>query len=172
MGEASSARGQAMLKLADALKPLTDSLTDDQKRRLPVLLRGMGRMMAGGGFMRERGPRWRGGAGMYPPEMGAPGMGAPGMGAPGMGGPGMGGPGMGGPGMGGPGMGGPGMGGPGWRGPRWQRQGSRGPLAPSAPADGFCARERFGMVDPDGSGPWIDRSDLGRQLPFGPGQKL
>lgn len=45
-GEIMTARGATMTKMAEAMKPLYDSLTDDQKRRLQVLMRGQ---MARGG---------------------------------------------------------------------------------------------------------------------------
>jgi zinc resistance-associated protein len=40
-GDAAVARGQALQKLADAAQPLWASLSDDQKRRLPILMHGM-----------------------------------------------------------------------------------------------------------------------------------
>ena len=51
MAEASSARGEAMKKIVDAAQPLYASLSEDQKRRLQVLMRGPGARMA---EMRER----------------------------------------------------------------------------------------------------------------------
>lgn len=46
-GEMMSARGAALTKLASALKPLHDSLSDDQKRRLQSLMRPIGGRMFG-----------------------------------------------------------------------------------------------------------------------------
>lgn len=43
MGEASTRRGQAMTRLAEAARPLYASLSDDQKRRLRTLMRHPGR---------------------------------------------------------------------------------------------------------------------------------
>jgi zinc resistance-associated protein len=40
-GEADMTRGRAALKLADAVQPLWSTLTDEQKRRLPMLARGI-----------------------------------------------------------------------------------------------------------------------------------
>ena len=57
-GEMLSARGAALTKLADAMKPIHDSLSDDQKRRMHMLMRGGGmRQGAGPGFMPGRGQR-------------------------------------------------------------------------------------------------------------------
>lgn len=50
-GEMMSARGAAMTKMADAMKPFHDSLTDDQKRRMRMLMRmGQGGMRQGEGM--------------------------------------------------------------------------------------------------------------------------
>jgi len=54
-GEADRARGEAAVKMADAASPLWNSLTDEQKKRFPLLMRSMmgpsdrmaGSMMAG-----------------------------------------------------------------------------------------------------------------------------
>ena len=69
MAEAALVRGEALKKISDAAKPLYASLTDEQKRRLPLLMhggrggwregRGMGDMMRN--MMGDRGP---GGPGM------------------------------------------------------------------------------------------------------------
>ena len=78
MSEASILRGETMKKLADAAAPLYGTLSEDQKRRLPHLMRGlgggMGRHHMGGhfgggrfgdgpGFDGPRGPRGEGGRG-------------------------------------------------------------------------------------------------------------
>lgn len=64
MGEAATKRGQAMTRFADAARPLYASLSDDQKRRLRVLMRHgrdggrhgmMGRDMMGHDMMDGRG---------------------------------------------------------------------------------------------------------------------
>ena len=61
-GEMMSARGTAITRMADAMKPLHDTLTDDQKRRLRVLMRPMGRGAGergdGSGPRRGMGPHW------------------------------------------------------------------------------------------------------------------
>jgi zinc resistance-associated protein len=55
-GETMSARGAAMTKMAEAMKPLHDSLTDEQKQRLRMLMRtGNGMMAMGGGGASPRG---------------------------------------------------------------------------------------------------------------------
>ncbi len=46
-GEIMSARGAAMTKMAEAMKPFHDSLTDDQKRRLQILMRPAGGRRSG-----------------------------------------------------------------------------------------------------------------------------
>lgn len=51
-GEAATKRGQAMTRLADAARPLYASLSDDQKRRLRVLMRAPA--LAGNGPMMRR----------------------------------------------------------------------------------------------------------------------
>jgi hypothetical protein len=59
-GDAAVARGQALQKLAAAAKPLWASLTDDQKRRLPILMHGMrARNMMGRRDDRQRQGGWR-----------------------------------------------------------------------------------------------------------------
>jgi zinc resistance-associated protein len=62
-GDAATARGDALHKLADAAQPLWASLSDDQKRRLPVLMHGM----RGRGGMEQRGGGQRRGD-MQPPN--------------------------------------------------------------------------------------------------------
>jgi len=51
MADAATARGDALHKIVDAAQPLYASLSDDQKRRLPMLMRGM---RGPGGMMRGR----------------------------------------------------------------------------------------------------------------------
>lgn len=119
-GDFMAEHGAALQKFANAARPLYDTLTDEQKRRLRMLTPGMGRrgMMQGG----------RQGMGRQHRGMNRPGMNHQGMNRPGMNRPGMGRQGMyrGGDmrdqhrGMRG-GMRGPGMTGPGNE--RWQRQG-------------------------------------------------
>ncbi|MDB5640717.1 MAG: hypothetical protein JWN07_34 [Hyphomicrobiales bacterium] len=60
MGDASTKRGQALSRFADAARPLYASLTDEQKRRLRVLMRAPGRDRDGmrmGMGRDEHGPR-------------------------------------------------------------------------------------------------------------------
>ena len=106
-GEADSARGAALTRMADAAQPLWATLTDEQKRRFPMLSRGM---MGGGrdGMERGRGRghdddrRMRRGDNQGPPPGGPPNGRGPGQG-PGRDGQGPGGQGPGqGPGPGGP----------------------------------------------------------------------
>ncbi len=57
-GEIMSARGATMTKMASAMKPFHDSLSEDQKRRLQILMRPMGGRGNGlGGQQRGFGPR-------------------------------------------------------------------------------------------------------------------
>ncbi|HWG05956.1 MAG TPA: Spy/CpxP family protein refolding chaperone [Beijerinckiaceae bacterium] len=58
-GDAAVARGQALQKLADAAQPLWASLSDDQKRRLPILMRGMQARNNFGPRAREAQGDWR-----------------------------------------------------------------------------------------------------------------
>lgn len=69
-GEMMTARGAAMTKMADAAKPLYASLSDEQKRRLQMLMRGGMRQHAGRGMgfgmhqgMGGHGQRWQRGEG-------------------------------------------------------------------------------------------------------------
>jgi zinc resistance-associated protein len=55
-GEAATATGAALTRLADAAQPLWNTLTDEQKRRYPMLARGM----MGGGRDMDRRERFRG----------------------------------------------------------------------------------------------------------------
>ncbi len=96
------ARGESMKKIADAAGPLYATLTDEQKHRLPMLLRvtlhpfGHGRFMMGRWGYGMMGPhmmcRWHHGMmgpGMMERELMGPGMMGPGMMGRGMIGPGM-----------------------------------------------------------------------------------
>ncbi len=85
--EAMQDRGAALKKLADAAKPLYDSLNDAQKHRFMVLARLGG--FGGGhhGWHREHGRHGMGGWHHHGPRFGGPGMGR-GMGPGGPGGPG------------------------------------------------------------------------------------
>ena len=61
-GETDAARGAADMRLADAAQPLWASLTDEQKRRLPMLARGVvnaGGVEQGPRGEHGRGPEWR-----------------------------------------------------------------------------------------------------------------
>jgi hypothetical protein len=63
-GEMMSARGAAMTKFADAMKPFHDSLTDEQKRRMQMMRGGMRNGMASGmgprgGMRGEFQQRWQ-----------------------------------------------------------------------------------------------------------------
>lgn len=59
-GEMMSARGAVMTRMADAMKPLHDSLTDDQKRRMQMLRGGGMRGGTGEGMASQMRPHWRG----------------------------------------------------------------------------------------------------------------
>ncbi len=65
MADAASARGDALHKIVDAAQPLYASLTDDQKHRLPMLLRGPRAGQPGMERPSQRGERGQEGA---PPQ--------------------------------------------------------------------------------------------------------
>src|SRR5262249_19718259 len=76
-GEAATAMGAAMTRLADAAQPLWNTLSDEQKRRYPMLARGMMGGQRGAGMrerFRERGgpDRRRGDNAPPPPPQGGP----------------------------------------------------------------------------------------------------
>jgi len=60
MGELQSARGAAMTKYADAMRPLYDTLNDEQKRRLRMLTRQGQGMAMGQGQRGQMHQHWRG----------------------------------------------------------------------------------------------------------------
>jgi len=69
-GEMLAAHGAAMTRMAEAARPLYNSLTEEQKRRLPLLMRGAGGHMGMArrhhhGMMGGYGQRWQRGEGRH-----------------------------------------------------------------------------------------------------------